>query len=296
MAWGCFTTIPCPYKKWDENARTEMLLMLPFIGGIIGVIWFWIYKLLLAYGVGMGLSAAVFIAVPGLLYGFIHTDGYMDCCDAIFSRRTLSERQRILKDSTVGAFAVIFLVLIVLLSYGAAFDVFRAIYSGNAASMEIDCDTTFCGYCLKSCITNSRLTVVIVAIMVSIPIISRCCSAIMIWKIKPIGHSQYNQDNNHSEGHKDVLSKTEKKKKQVYTIFVCIILIIAAVSPVLLGIQREDLCAGAYGAAVLLAEIIAYLIACIGAVKNLGGISGDISGFSITIAEAVAVIAMSLVT
>lgn len=34
----------------------------------------------------------------------------MDCCDAILSRRDLRERQRILKDSTCGAFRVIALV------------------------------------------------------------------------------------------------------------------------------------------------------------------------------------------
>ena len=34
----------------------------------------------------------------------------MDCNDAIMSRRPLEERQRILKDSTVGAFAVVTVV------------------------------------------------------------------------------------------------------------------------------------------------------------------------------------------
>lgn len=57
-------------------------------------------------------AAAVCAAVPWLVTGFMHLDGYMDVCDAVLSRRDLATRQRILKDSHCGAFAVICMVLL----------------------------------------------------------------------------------------------------------------------------------------------------------------------------------------
>lgn len=53
-------------------------------------------------------------ALPWLVTGFMHLDGYMDVCDAVLSRRELATRQRILKDSHCGAFAVIGMVLLAL--------------------------------------------------------------------------------------------------------------------------------------------------------------------------------------
>ena len=44
-------------------------------------------------------------------------DGFLDCCDAIFSRRDLEERRRILKDPHSGSFAVIGLGAVFLLQF-----------------------------------------------------------------------------------------------------------------------------------------------------------------------------------
>lgn len=54
---------------------------------------------------------------PWCLTGFIHLDGFMDCCDAVLSRREQARRREILKDSHVGSFAVICLVLLAMAGY-----------------------------------------------------------------------------------------------------------------------------------------------------------------------------------
>ena len=54
----------------------------------------------------------------------MHMDGFMDVNDAIMSRRPLEDRLRILKDSTVGAFAVITVMFLVLAMYVASFSFF----------------------------------------------------------------------------------------------------------------------------------------------------------------------------
>ena len=97
-------------------------------------------------------------ALPWLLTGFIHLDGYMDTCDAMLSWRPLEKRLEILKDSHTGAFAVVGLGLLFLFSYEAAD-----------------------GFLLNDVYTP----------LIFIPIVSRCGSAFSVLTLKPIGHSQY---------------------------------------------------------------------------------------------------------
>ena len=105
--------IPCPLRRWNEKAREKMLVCLPLVGLAVGGIWLGLYLLLRHAAIG-GLYAFLMAALPWLVTGFMHLDGYMDVCDAVLSRRELATRQRILKDSHCGAFAVIGMVLLAL--------------------------------------------------------------------------------------------------------------------------------------------------------------------------------------
>ena len=101
MAWGMFFMIPCPVKKWDSGKYPQMLVCMPFIGLLIGLLTAvaaWILNRLNAGLFGAGILAVL----PWILTGFIHLDGYMDCADAILSRRNREERLRILKEKTGG--------------------------------------------------------------------------------------------------------------------------------------------------------------------------------------------------
>ena len=111
MAWGCFCRIPCPYRGWEEDNRYAMLNMFPLIGTALGVLAGVIWWLLSLLGVSSLLTGALLTFSYFWMTGFIHLDGFMDCSDAVLSRRPLADRQRILKDSRVGAFAVISLGL-----------------------------------------------------------------------------------------------------------------------------------------------------------------------------------------
>lgn len=91
-----------------------MLNMFPLVGlflaVLVSIVWFAL-GIFMAGGIFVGvlLTAIYFVAT-----GFIHLDGYMDCCDAILSRASAQEKRRILKDSHVGAFSVIALVFMVM--------------------------------------------------------------------------------------------------------------------------------------------------------------------------------------
>ena len=149
--------IPCPLRRWNEKAREKMLVCLPLVGLAVGGIWLGLYLLLRHAAIG-GLYAFLMAALPWLVTGFMHLDGYMDVCDAVLSRRELATRQRILKDSHCGAFAVIGMVLLALCQWSV-------FLSGSA-------DESLWGLLL-------------------IPVATRACAGLAVLKLRPMGTSQY---------------------------------------------------------------------------------------------------------
>ena len=157
MCQSMFCAIPAP-QVWDEKARDKMLLFLPIVGLEIGAIWaglVWLCRLL---NLPSMITALILAAYPYIVTGFLHLDGYMDVTDAVKSWRDLERRREILKDSHVGSFAVIGIVLLML----AQFVFF--------ASAPADADFL---------------------ILIFVPAISRCCSSLAVTGLKPMSTSQY---------------------------------------------------------------------------------------------------------
>ena len=180
MAWGNFLTLPCPLKLWDSNLKNYMLGFLPSVGLIVGLIWGALCILMMTLNIPFLVMAFLMTLVPFTVCGFLHLDGFMDCSDAILSRRPLEDRQRILKDSHTGAFSVIS-VAFLLLGYYA--------FMSQALSMGVD----FFGLCL-------------------IPVVSRGMSGMNVLLRKPMGTSQYAQG--------DGAGADSQKKKAVAIILV----------------------------------------------------------------------------
>ena len=158
MCQSMFCAIPCPWKVWNEQARGKMLLFLPAVGLEIGFLWVilaQICRLLALPALVVGLILAVY---PYLVTGFLHLDGFMDVTDAVKSWRDLERRREILKDSHVGSFAVINIVLLVVAQF--------ALFSSAKET------------------ANSF-------ILLFVPAVSRCCSTLAVTGLKPMSTSQY---------------------------------------------------------------------------------------------------------
>jgi len=123
MALGMFVAIPLPFHIWDEKLTTIMVACFPLVGLLIGALWWGGLVLLTLPTFPVIIVAAILTVLPFWLAGFIHLDGYMDTSDAILSWRPLEDRLRILKDSLVGAFAVIMVVILFLLQFAAVFSI-----------------------------------------------------------------------------------------------------------------------------------------------------------------------------
>ena len=124
MAWGMFCWIPCPYKQWREEDRLAQIGMFPLVGTFIGLILCLCWWILSYIGAGMIITGCLMTGIYFLLTGFIHMDGFMDCSDAIMPRHPdMEKRRRILKDSHVGAFAVICLAMMLAIFTGAMIEI-----------------------------------------------------------------------------------------------------------------------------------------------------------------------------
>ena len=235
MCQSMFCSIPAP-QVWDEKAKDKMLLFLPIVGLEIGLIWAGIAWLCRFLQLPTLVTGLILCAYPYLVTGFIHLDGYMDVTDAVKSWRDLERRREILKDSHVGSFAVIGIVLLVL----AQFAVF--------AAAPADADFL---------------------ILIFIPAVSRCCSALAVTGLKPMSTSQYADQ------------KKPKSHMVVLTVMLCVFLV------------AGFLLCGKYGFA-LVGGLAGYGLALRRAYKSLEGMNGDISGYALTIGELCAVAVYAL--
>ena len=123
-AFLMYSRIPVPKVEWNEKNRRYSLCFFPFIGIVVGALligWRFICDKL---DIGQVLFAVVAAAVPVLVTGGIHLDGYCDVTDAVSSYASKERRLEILSDPRVGAFAVIYLALYLLLQFGFYTEVF----------------------------------------------------------------------------------------------------------------------------------------------------------------------------
>lgn len=247
MAWGNFITLPCPYKRWDSNLKNMMLAFLPGVGVVVGVLWMVLFAILDWLTLPPMIAGLIMVLYIFAVCGFMHMDGFMDCNDAIMSRRPLEDRQRILKDSLVGAFAVVTAVFLIL----AWFAAMTTIMEGNKFNtVELH--------------------------LLLIPVLSRGVSGLHVLTCKPIGHSQYV---------KDYEDKGRGKYRAAVVLQMAVVVAIVAA----LG---SDIVTTAWTAATV---ILANVIACGYARKNLGGMSGDIAGYGICISELAGILALAVI-
>ena len=156
MCRSMFCFIPSPWRVWNEDARPLMLMFLPLLGLEIGALWWGAAWLLCHFSVSSVISALVLCAYPIAVTGAIHFDGFMDVVDAVRSCAAPEKRREILKDPHVGSFAVVGCALALLAGY--------SIFSVGKGDIRL---------------------------LLLIPVVSRCGSALAVTLLPPMSTSQY---------------------------------------------------------------------------------------------------------
>ena len=119
IAFAMFSRFPMPRADWREENMRYVFCWFPLVGLLIGLIEAAAYIVLERLGAGSLTRSAVLTALPILLTGGIHLDGFMDTSDARSSMGSRERKLEILKDSHIGAFAAIHLAVYMVLSLGA---------------------------------------------------------------------------------------------------------------------------------------------------------------------------------
>lgn len=121
LAFSTYSKIPMPQINCDEEDTKYMMLFFPWIGAVIGALvvgWFYLCQFL---GLPAFVRAAVTILISFVVTGGFHIDGFMDTSDARSSYQPREKKLEILKDSHIGAFAVIRVVCYILLYMAALY-------------------------------------------------------------------------------------------------------------------------------------------------------------------------------
>lgn len=123
IAFSMYSKIPMPMAEWKEENLKYSLCFFPFVGAVIGLIlvgW-WNFADYIEMNIGCRTLAAG--AIPLIITGGIHMDGYLDTIDAISSYQSREKRLQILKDPHLGAFAVIYFGIYLLIYLACLFEI-----------------------------------------------------------------------------------------------------------------------------------------------------------------------------
>ena len=110
LAFSMYSRIPVPHVWIEEKDMKYTFGFFPLVGVVIGALFSGWLIFARKFCIGTITSMCVSGVFLLLITGGIHIDGYMDTMDAVHSYGDREKKLEILKDSHIGAFAVIMLV------------------------------------------------------------------------------------------------------------------------------------------------------------------------------------------
>ncbi|MEV3853476.1 adenosylcobinamide-GDP ribazoletransferase [Streptomyces sp. NPDC050095] len=111
FAFGTLTVLPVTVTRWDRAAARTGMLCAPLAGLVVGLCAAALGGALTFLGAGTLLAAVASVAVPAALTRGLHLDGLADVADGLGSGKPAEDSLRIMKQSDIGPFGVVTLVL-----------------------------------------------------------------------------------------------------------------------------------------------------------------------------------------
>ncbi|KAF0115392.1 MAG: adenosylcobinamide-GDP ribazoletransferase [Rhodobacteraceae bacterium] len=91
----------------------------PLVGAVLGALGAALAAAALWLGITPGVTAALVLALSAMITGGLHEDGLSDTADGLYGGWTKARRLEIMKDSRVGSYGVLALVLVTLARWSA---------------------------------------------------------------------------------------------------------------------------------------------------------------------------------
>ncbi len=144
IAFSTYSKIPMPQFAWNEEDLRYSMCFFPWVGAVEGwLVWLW-FQAALVFDINTFTYVLVAAAIPLVVTGGIHVDGYMDTMDAFHSYQSKERKLAILKDAHIGAFSVIMLAV-----YGLVYLAGFAQITDSGA-LKVFC----CGFFLSRCLSG----------------------------------------------------------------------------------------------------------------------------------------------
>lgn len=118
IAFSMYSRIPVPQVEWREEGMKYALCFFPLVGAVMGAVMAGFCLLAEKMNLSIMAFGCIGTALPLIVTGGIHMDGFLDVADARSSCQTRERKLEILKDPHTGAFAIIKCSVYILLYAG----------------------------------------------------------------------------------------------------------------------------------------------------------------------------------
>ncbi|MFJ5215049.1 adenosylcobinamide-GDP ribazoletransferase [Streptomyces sp. NPDC088354] len=137
FAFGTLTVLRVRVTRWDRPAARAGMLAAPLVGLVAGLFAAAAGGVLLLLGCGPLLAAAGTVAVTAALTRGLHLDGLADTADGLGSGRPAEDALRIMRQSDIGPFGVLTLVLVLLGQVAALAGAYGTSWARGAAAFAV---------------------------------------------------------------------------------------------------------------------------------------------------------------
>ncbi|MCT2593256.1 adenosylcobinamide-GDP ribazoletransferase [Streptomyces sp. N2-109] len=137
FAFGTLTALPVALTRWDRPAARRGMVCAPLAGAVVGLAAGTLGAVLLLLGAGPLLAAVAAVAVPAALTRGLHLDGLADVADGLGSGKPADDALRIMKQSDIGPFGVLTLVLVLLAQVAALSELYARDWATGAAAAAV---------------------------------------------------------------------------------------------------------------------------------------------------------------
>lgn len=115
-AFGLLSRLPFPQTRHHRPAACWAWPLVGLVVGAMAAVAGWGA---MAIGLPVGLAAALVLAVGAMATGALHEDGLADTADGLFGGWTRDRRLEIMKDSHIGSYGTLALLLVTLAAWSA---------------------------------------------------------------------------------------------------------------------------------------------------------------------------------